>query len=124
VVATAVVNFVAFNVLPLKNIYRQYQQVTSVDFSDIEGMPQSTLDRFRSEDLINPRPAIFEGVGVVGDGGAALTGGSNPAATKVKAAPKQAGAGTGGFYTTFRAEVDAMDKGKRTSSASESESEA
>lgn len=68
-VSTQVVNFMAMNVLQMKHIYRQYQTVTSVDFSDISHMKRSDLNRFRAEDLINPRPAIFESVGKDSGGG-------------------------------------------------------
>ena len=122
-VATAVVNAVAFNVLPMKHIYKQYQEVTSVDFSDIEHLPKSSLDRFRSEDLINPQPAIFAGVGQAGDGGEVMAAGSNPEARKVKKAPPQAGGGGstakaprgggggggGGFFAQMGGQVDERD---------------
>lgn len=59
-VAASVVNFLAFGVFPMKYIYNQYRVVTSVDFSDVAHLPKAVLNRFRAEDLINPRPAIFE----------------------------------------------------------------
>jgi hypothetical protein len=72
------VNFLAFNVCKNRHIYKQYQQVTTVDFSDIDTLNEGQLKQFRSEDLINPRPAIFEGVG--GAGTEELTAGVNPEA--------------------------------------------
>lgn len=105
-VATALVNFIAFSVLPMKNIYKQYKEVTSVDFSDIEHLPPSSLARFRSEDLINPQPAIFAGVGSAGDGGEVMAAGSNPAATQVKSAPKKQAATAGGFFAQLGKETD------------------
>lgn len=57
------------------------QTVTSVDFSDLEHLPASQINRFRSEDLVNPRPTIFEGIS--GKDGEASTAGANPAAAEV-----------------------------------------
>ena len=58
-VSSAIVQFLAFNVLAMRFIYSQYATVTSVDFSDIDHIEAKELKRFKNHDLINPRPAIF-----------------------------------------------------------------
>lgn len=58
-VSSAIVNFLAFQILSMRSIYKQYQTVVSVDFSDVEHLPRRVLDDFSRQDYINPRPAIF-----------------------------------------------------------------
>ena len=43
--------------------------VQSVDFSDLGQLPEPTLRRFKTEDLINPRPAVFAEVEAKDAGG-------------------------------------------------------
>eukprot|EP01138_Halocafeteria_seosinensis_P004396 gb/GECG01004497.1/.p1 GENE.gb/GECG01004497.1/~~gb/GECG01004497.1/.p1 ORF type:complete len:486 (+),score=39.44 gb/GECG01004497.1/:1-1458(+) len=79
-VAQSLVNTLAFNIMPMKWVYRQYQTVNSVDFSDIEGLPKSQLNRFKTEDLLNPHPRIFSDAR---QGGEILAGGTGPPAYTV-----------------------------------------
>lgn len=62
----------------------------SVDFSDIAAIKQSDLNRFVAEDLVNPRPAIFEQVGQ-GAGGVTSGEGQPRQMTSAPAPAKQAG---------------------------------
>jgi hypothetical protein len=101
-VSASIVDTVALSFLKMRHIYSQYRTVTvsvlwvvctlsawlnggaqSVDFSDISGMKQSDLNRFAAEDLINPRPAIFE---QVGQGAGVAIGEGQP--RQIVAAPK------------------------------------
>jgi len=42
-VASAIVNTLAFSVLPMRFIYKQYRTIESADFSKVERLPQSTI---------------------------------------------------------------------------------
>ncbi|KAA0149765.1 hypothetical protein FNF29_05775 [Cafeteria roenbergensis] len=89
-VSSSIVDGVAMNVLKMRHIYAQYRTVTSVDFSDIAAIKQSDLNRFVAEDLVNPRPAIFEQVGQ-GAGGVTSGEGQPRQMTSAPAPAKQAG---------------------------------
>lgn len=54
-IATTIVDFLAFNLLPLKFIYKQYRTVDTIDFSDLT---DSDVAVFRKHDIINPHPKI------------------------------------------------------------------
>jgi hypothetical protein len=52
-IATTIVDFLAFNLLPLKFIYKQYRTFDTVDFSELT---DSIAAVFRKHDIINPHP--------------------------------------------------------------------
>lgn len=80
-ISTSIVNFTAFSLLPMKYIYRQYREVKSVDFSDIEDIPRNQLNRFKHEDLLNPKPKVFANAD---DGDSSLlAGGTGPESSRV-----------------------------------------
>ena len=54
-VAKTVVQVLAFSVLPLKYIYKQYQTIETVDFSDLTDADRA---RFKAHDVINPHPRV------------------------------------------------------------------
>jgi hypothetical protein len=54
-VAKTVVDFMAFQILPLKFIYKQYRTIDTVDFSDLTDADAAV---FRKHDIINPHPKI------------------------------------------------------------------
>lgn len=86
-VASAIVNTLAFSVLPMRYIYKQYRTIESADFSKVEKLPQSTIDKFTQEDLINPIPQVFSEFRPEkdSDGDKVVVDVRNPAAgTKVK----------------------------------------
>lgn len=87
-VSSTLVNFTAFSVLPLRYVYRQYRQVDSVDFSDIAHLPESQRQRFKHEDLLNPKPKIF----AEGSDSGVLAGGSAPKFREVnRSKPRESG---------------------------------
>lgn len=92
-VASTVVDLIALNFCPLRHIYGQYKTVTSVDFSDVQNLPQSMVLRFRNEDLINPRPAVFNEVvnHSSGDGASGVAIGRSGAAAHVTSRDSFAG---------------------------------
>eukprot|EP01138_Halocafeteria_seosinensis_P008238 gb/GECG01008419.1/.p1 GENE.gb/GECG01008419.1/~~gb/GECG01008419.1/.p1 ORF type:complete len:460 (+),score=40.76 gb/GECG01008419.1/:1-1380(+) len=61
-VSSTLVNFTAFSLLPLKYVYRQYRQIDSAHFEEIKRLPDTYLRRFKGEDLLNPRPRVFDAV--------------------------------------------------------------
>jgi hypothetical protein len=65
-VAKVVVDYLATRVLPKRYIYRQYIEVRTVDFSDLEEMDPDILERFKTDDLINPAPSVFGSVDLHG----------------------------------------------------------
>jgi hypothetical protein len=58
-VAAIIVDFLAGNVMPLKNIYSQYKQIQSVSFDELH-VTREDLQKFAQEDLVNPKPAFVE----------------------------------------------------------------
>eukprot|EP01138_Halocafeteria_seosinensis_P016338 gb/GECG01016669.1/.p1 GENE.gb/GECG01016669.1/~~gb/GECG01016669.1/.p1 ORF type:complete len:519 (+),score=48.62 gb/GECG01016669.1/:1-1557(+) len=80
-VSSTLVNFTAFSLLPMRYIYRQYRQVDSVDFSDIQHLPQTQIKRFKHEDLLNPRPRVFADTSE--DASSLLAGGADPLSNKI-----------------------------------------
>jgi hypothetical protein len=54
-VAKTVVDFLAFQILPLKYIYKQYRMIDTVDFSDLTDGDAAV---FKKHDLINPHPKV------------------------------------------------------------------
>lgn len=64
-VAVILMDLIALNICPLRNVYSQYKERKTVDFSDVrkrKGQELTTvIDRFRTEDhLVDPVPAVFE----------------------------------------------------------------
>eukprot|EP01138_Halocafeteria_seosinensis_P000406 gb/GECG01000419.1/.p1 GENE.gb/GECG01000419.1/~~gb/GECG01000419.1/.p1 ORF type:complete len:506 (+),score=50.80 gb/GECG01000419.1/:1-1518(+) len=89
-VSASIVNFTAFSLLPMRYIYRQYREVKSVDYSDIRDIPESQINRFKREDLLNPKPKVFADTSE-GDS-ALLAGGTSPKSAQVnRKAPKESG---------------------------------
>lgn len=55
-IAKKIADIYAFYGHKMKYIYRQYHTVTSVKYKDIEHLTGSEINKFRTEDLINPKP--------------------------------------------------------------------
>lgn len=73
-----------------------------MDFSEIQDLPESILRRFRTEDLINPKPAVFAEAesGQLG-GVVSRRAGTAPAEPVVQRRTTQ-----GGFFGGFGASAD------------------
>lgn len=67
-VAATVVDFLATAVLPLKYVYRQYKQVSSIDFKSHD-FTQDELEEFKRQDLVNPKPRFVRKLHIQGDPG-------------------------------------------------------
>lgn len=93
-VSSTMVNFTAFSLLPMRYIYRQYRQVDSVDFSDIQHLPKTQIKRFKHEDMLNPRPKVF--AETAEEESTLLAGGVHPSASTV-ARGKQRESGADNF---------------------------
>eukprot|EP01138_Halocafeteria_seosinensis_P010220 gb/GECG01010437.1/.p1 GENE.gb/GECG01010437.1/~~gb/GECG01010437.1/.p1 ORF type:complete len:501 (+),score=52.72 gb/GECG01010437.1/:1-1503(+) len=76
VIAQFIADCYALYVHKMKYIYRQYQTISSVKYSDIEHLPDSEIRKFRTEDLINPQPRIFDKTDGEFDNFAGSAGGS------------------------------------------------
>ena len=70
-VVILVVDFAALTCCPLKRVYRSYKERNTVDFSDVRRAYSAEevsrlLKRFEEDDsLVDPPPAIFEGVSAI-----------------------------------------------------------
>lgn len=77
--SNTMVNFLSFKLMPMRYIYRQYREVTTADFSELRDLPASQVNRFKTEDLLNPTPKVFSEQGK----SELMAGGSAPESSRV-----------------------------------------